>query len=108
MVTGVSSEKSSKYHSERAGKYASKKEAEVATKLWALQRIGAIWNLQEQVHIVLVAGDDQERGVGYIADFVYDDATGHHVLDAKGFQTQIFKIKKRLAWLLHKIKIEEV
>jgi hypothetical protein len=108
FVTGTSSEKSTKYQSERAGKYASKHEADVATKLFALQAAGKIWNLKEQDSIVLVPGDDQVRGIIYRPDFTYDDAEGHHILDAKGVRTPVYQLKKRLAWLLHKIKIEEV
>lgn len=107
-ITGRHEPAPSKFRNERAGKYASKHEADIATRLNALASCGTIWNLQEQKHIELVPGDSQERGVTYIADFVFDDMSGHHVLDAKGVKTQVYKIKKRLAWLLHKIKIEEV
>jgi hypothetical protein len=100
----------SKYHNERAGKYASKHEAEVATKLAALASSGAIVNLQEQYPIVLVDGSARSmRSIVYIADFVYWDPDGRmHVLDAKGMKTQVYKLKKKLALLLHNIEIEEV
>ena len=109
-VTGEAQAKPSKYSNLRTGKYASKKEAAVATKLWALARAGQIQNLEEQVLIELVPGDGKIAGVSYRADFCYDDGTGHHVIDVKGgeFRTAIYKIKKRLAWLLKRILIEEV
>lgn len=99
----------SKYSNERAGKYASKHEADVATKLYALEKSGQIRDLREQDRIVLVPGRDKVAPVIYVADFTYTDSQGvHHVLDAKGFKTQVYKVKKRLAYLLLNITIEEV
>jgi hypothetical protein len=99
----------SKYHNERAGKYASRHEADVATKLNALASCGKILELREQVRIVLVEGKPGIPAVTYIADFTYFDLDGkYHVLDAKGFKTQVYRLKKRLAALLLGIEIEEV
>lgn len=99
---------SSKYKNEKQGKYASIHECEVAGGLAALERAGKIHELREQVRFVLVEGDGIERAVTYIADFTYSDETGFHVLDAKGFKTAVYRLKKRLMWLLLKIRIEEV
>ena|SRR5215469_15993757 len=107
--SAASSSTESKYANQRCGKYASKHEADVATKLRALEGGGKIFELKEQVRIVLVAADDGGRDITYIADFTYYDQDGiYHVLDAKGFKTAVYKLKKRLARLLHKIQIEEV
>lgn len=98
-----------KYSNERAGKYASKHEADVAMKLWALERGGEITGLREQDRITLVPGNGALKPIIYIADFTYrDKADKLHVLDAKGFKTPIYRLKKRLAALLLGIEIEEV
>ena len=98
-----------KYHAERAGRFASKHEADVATKLTALASRGLIRDLQFQVPIVLAHGKGTVRPVKYIADFSYINSAGRkRYLDAKGFRTPVFKLKKRLALLLLGIEIEEV
>lgn len=99
----------SKFGNERAGKYHSKYEAEVAGKLAALERMGKIRDLQEQVRIVLVPGNGRLRPIVYVADFIYFDLEGiKHILDAKGFKTQVYRLKKRMAALLLNVIIEEV
>lgn len=109
-VTGEQVIAPSKYLNERTGKFASKKEAEVATNLCALARAGIITDLEMQVPIVLVPGRDGIHAISYIADFQYRDLDGvKHVVDAKGgkFRTDVYKLKRRLAYLLHGIEIEE-
>jgi hypothetical protein len=99
----------SKYGNEKAGKYDSKYEAEVAGKLAALERCGKIKDLQEQVRIVLVPGNGRLRPIIYVADFTYFDLENvKHILDAKGYKTQIYRLKKRMAALLLGVIIEEV
>ena len=89
--------------------YASKREADVAAKLQPLAERGLIKDYQEQKRITLVPGDGKLRPVVYVADFYYCDPDGTpHVLDAKGFNTQVYRLKKRLAALLLHISIEEV
>lgn len=101
--------KVNKYNAERQGKYASKREAAYAAKLDALQRAGIIRELREQHPIVLVPGDGKLRPIRYIADFTYIDQDGKfHVVDCKGFKTQVYRLKKRMAALLLHIDIEEV
>jgi hypothetical protein len=57
----------------------------------------------------LVPGDGKLRPVIYVADFTYLDQNDQlHVVDAKGFKTPIYRLKKRMAALLLHIKIEEV
>ena len=99
----------SKYGNVRTGKYASKKEANIAAQLAVLFRAGKILDLKEQVHIVLIPGKGKVRGITYVADFVYNDLNGDlHVLDAKGFRTPVYKLKKKMCKLLWDIEIEEV
>ena len=98
-----------KYGNERAGKYASKHEADTAGKLHALAAAGAIHNLEEQKRIVLVPSNGKLRAIVYVADFHYVDKDGkRHVVDAKGFKTQVYRLKKRMAALLLNVTIEEV
>ena len=98
-----------KYSNVRCEGYASIHEAQVAAKLQALHKAGKILNLKEQDRIVLIPGNPPLKPIIYIADFTYDDPDGtHHVLDAKGFKTQIYRLKKRMAALLLNLEIEEV
>jgi Protein of unknown function (DUF1064) len=101
--------KRSKYGAVRTDGYASKREARTAAALHALARAGQIKDLREQVPIVLVPRNGKLRAVTYIADFTYSDPDGiKHYLDAKGFKTPVYRLKKRLAALLLNIEIEEV
>lgn len=109
LVTGEPQKKPPKYNNERAGEFDSKKEAAEAAKLYALERCGQIRNLEFQVPLVLVEGRDGVRSVTWIADFRYEDLDGTvHWMDAKGMKTQVYKIKKRLAYLLCGVIIEEM
>lgn len=111
LVEGTPIPKRHKYNvaaKEKRGKYASKAEADEAAKLSALERGGKIRNLREQVLIELVAGRDGVRGITWIADFVWEDNEGIHYADKKGFRTQVYKLKRRLAYLLKGITIEEI
>jgi hypothetical protein len=101
--------RANKYHAERTSGFASKHEATVAGKLVALERGGKISDLRYQVRLELVAGRDGVRGIVYVADFVWKDTDGHkHIGDAKGYKTATYRLKKRLALLLHGITIEEL
>lgn len=109
FVEGGEAKKDSKYGNERNGKYASKHEADIAGRLAAMERCGAIKNLREQESITLVPSNGKLRPIRYVADFTYEDLHGQkHVVDAKGFKTQIYRLKKRMAALLLGIEIEEV
>jgi hypothetical protein len=108
LIEGRSPAKQSKYRSIRWGKYASKHEAAVAAKLAALASAGKIQNLREQVPIVLVDGKGKIKPIIYIADFTFHDESGYRVLDAKGYKTPVYTLKKKLAALLLNIHIEEV
>lgn len=103
----------SKYRNTRVefnGKrYDSQREANEAAKLQALARAGKIRDYQEQKRIVLVPGNGKLRPIVYVADFYFVDLDGTpHVLDAKGFKTQVYRLKKRLAALMLRIEIEEI
>lgn len=101
--------KKSKYNNVKTDGYDSKKEAKVAKDLQSLERAGNIKNLQEQVPIVLVEGHSGVRGIKYVADFVFEDPDGkEHIMDAKGMKTSVYKLKKKMLFLLHGKTIEEV
>ena len=100
--------KTNKYGAERKNGYASIHEANAAVNYQALARACKIKDYEEQKHIVLVPGDGKLRPIIYIADFYYTDLDGTpHVVDAKGFKTQVYRLKKRMAALLLNITIEE-
>lgn len=89
--------------------YDSVREARAAQKYQILEHAGEIHDLQYQVRIVLVEGRAGVRSIIYWADFAYYDAQNkYHVIDAKGMKTDVYKLKKALAFLLHNITIEEV
>jgi hypothetical protein len=109
LVEGRDAAPANKYGAKREGKYASQHEAQAAIKYQALARAGRIRDYEEQKRITLVPGDGKLRPVVYVADFYYVDLDGNpHVVDAKGFKTQVYRLKKRLAALLLHITIEEV
>ncbi len=100
--------RTNKYGAQRTGRYASKHESEAAAIYHALERRGLIWDLEEQKRILLVEGKGRVRPITYVADFVFTDRIGTHVVDAKGFKTPVYRLKKKLASLLLGIEIEEV
>jgi len=84
-------------------------EANEAAKLQALEKAGKIRELKYQVRITLVPKNPPLRAIVYVADFTYIDLDGNlHVLDAKGFKTQVYRLKKKLAAHMLGIQIEEI
>lgn len=85
-------------------KFDSKREAKRWSELQLLERAGEISNLQRQVPFPLFGRDDPiqtptGRQMRYIADFVYTDnrLSGATVVeDAKGWATDVYKIKKAI------------
>ncbi len=112
FVEGIEAKPLNKYGNKRVefnGRtYDSKREANHAALLQTLERSGMIADLEYQKRIVLVPGDGKLRPVVYVADFFYRDKDGTHVVDCKGFKTQVYRLKKRMAALLLNITIEEV
>ena len=96
----------SKYHSQMI-KYDglvfdSKHEAERWKWLRFMEHSGEIKQLQRQVEFVLQEAFHKNgkryRKISYFADFVYRDVrTGSIIVeDAKGYKTEVYKIKKKL------------
>lgn len=92
----------------------SKKEAERYWVLKMLEDAGDISDLRTQVPFELIPsqrGEDGkviERAITYIADFTYWQDGRFVVEDAKGFRTEVYKIKKKLMLHTHGIRIKEV
>lgn len=62
-----------------------------------------------QTAFVVVPKVGKEREVKYIADFTYRDSEGNFIVeDAKGFRTDVYKIKKKLMLWRFGIEIKEV
>lgn len=107
----------------------SKKEAQRYQELQLLQRSGQIQNLQTQVKYVLIPAQREasfevyksgpnkgrrkpgkllEHECSYIADFCYIRNGETVVEDAKGYRTEVYKIKKKLMLERYGIQIKEV
>lgn len=94
---------------EDAGGYDSKLEMDTATNLHALASSGQIRDLKEKPCFELIPADPPFTACRYFADFSYIDADGTlHVIDSKGVKTQVYLLKKKLMWHVHRIKIEEI
>ena len=107
-----------KYNNVKIDGYDSKKEYRRAKELKLLEKKGIITGLQEQVkyRFYEVQGVRKmlrkkkliERGVYYIADFVYYRDGEYIVEDTKGVRTKEYIIKRKLMLYVHGIKIKEV
>lgn len=90
----------------------------------AMQDEGLISDLQRQVKFVLIPAQREketisargkmkpgrviERELSYIADYVYMKDGEKVVEDAKGYRTEIYRIKKKLLLYFYGIRIREV
>lgn len=88
--------------------FPSQKEAHRYLELKLLERAGVIQDLRLQVPFVLLPKSQYGRAVKYIADFVYTENGRQVVEDAKGYRTDVYKLKKRLMAELLGIEIKEV
>lgn len=85
--------------------FASAKEARRWSELRLLERAGQISGLERQVRYRM-----EVRGVPvttYVADFRYEREGGYVVEDAKGFATDVYKLKKKLMRAVFDIEIQE-
>lgn len=77
-----------------------------------LERAGKIGSLQRQVKFVLIPAQKDEHGkviereLSYVADFTYYEDGKYVVEDCKGYQTDVFKLKKKLMLWVHGIRIK--
>lgn len=108
----------------------SRKEARRYVNLCLLLKAGEITDLQTQVTFNLIPAQYEEcnevytkgihkgekkrgklleRGVDYVADFVFKTKDGKTIVeDVKGYRTKEYKIKKKLMLFIHKIHIREI
>ena len=90
----------------------SKHEYSRLCELKVLQRAGEIKDLQTQVRYKLIPSQKicgkTERGVSYIADFVYWRNDKMICEDAKGHKTDAYIIKRKLMKMVHDIDVVEV
>lgn len=95
-------------------KFDSKKEAKRYQELLLMQRAGLITDLKRQVPFTLVPvfslNKNRYRPLIYIADFVYKENGIEVVEDVKAsktYQTDVYKIKKKLMAYIYGIEIKE-
>lgn len=94
----------------------SQHEADRWIELTLMEKAGEISDLRRQVPFILIpeirnksTGKVVSRATKYIADFVYTDRNGKTVVeDAKGMQTEVYRLKKKLMLWRYGIVIREV
>lgn len=107
----VKTVKANKYRSNktttRGVEFDSKKEAKRWEELQALEQGGKIADLRRQVRISCVV--NLEHVLDYYADFSYFDKEkrAHIHEDAKGYRTEVYKLKKKLVRACTGIEILE-
>lgn len=100
-------------------RFASITEANRYKELTLLQKAGKIENLRLQVPYELIPAQYAEvngkktcieRAVKYIADFMYYDKEKNEwvVEDAKGYKTEVYKLKRKLMLSVYGIQVHEV
>lgn len=103
----------SKYHAKKVKDgdlvFDSRKEYRRWQELLLLEKAGVIRGLRRQVKYELLprVPGKWPRPVAYIADFVYQEGKKEVVEDVKGYRTDVYKLKKRLMWVVHGIEIRE-
>lgn len=102
----MNSGKRSKYGNKKTDGYDSGRESKRAKELCAMELAGEITELDEQVRYALVVG--HTLIAEYVADFVYRRNGKLVVEDAKGVRTPEYKLKKKLMWACHRIRVQEV
>lgn len=91
----------SKYNAKRTNGYDSAHEAQVAGELHMREKAERV-KVLEQVPFPLM-------GCSYVADFVLLYPNGRYeVVDAKGFKTDVYKLKKKMFLELWGVEIQEV
>ena len=91
--------------------FQSQREADYFAELKLRRFAGEVSNLrlQEPFALIVQRPDGQPALVGeWLADFVYQDQAGNHVVDAKGVKTDVYSLKKKIIEACHALTIEEV
>lgn len=99
------SETRSKYNNQKADfrgeSFDSIKERDYYILLLDRERRGEIRDLKRQVSIVIQEAfttpkGEKIRAIVYKADFTYEDDQGLHIVDTKGFKTEVYRLKYKL------------
>lgn len=98
----------SKYHNKKTNGFDSKHEADRYMELALLERAHMISNLKTQVPFEIIPKCGKQRATFYVADFVYSIGDRVIVEDAKGYRTDVYKLKKKLMKWRYNIDIHEV
>lgn len=95
-------------------------------ELKLMERAGEITDLKRQVKFKLLPTEREpvcemssqgkfkkgkiiERGVDYVADFVYKNRLGFEVVeDVKGVRTREYILKRKMMYHFHRIRIQEI
>jgi hypothetical protein len=86
--------------------FASKREAHYYLIYKRFAEVGTIKDLQLQPKFPFIYNG--KKMFTYIADFSYVDGAGTHIIDVKGVETPVFRLKKKLIESQYKIEIEVV
>jgi hypothetical protein len=89
----------------------SQREADYWRGLQARAVNGEITGLRRQVVFPLLCPAMEDRAVmvsSYVADFVYVENGVRHVVDAKGYRTRLYLLKRKWLQLQDGIVVEEV
>ncbi len=91
--------------------FQSQREANYYADLVLRRKAGEITDLrlQEPYALIVQRPNGQPRIVGeWLADFDYRDASGRHIVDAKGVKTALYLLKKKIVEAAHDLTVEEV
>lgn len=107
-----------KYHNKKiffgSVLFDSKKEYNYFWKLKLMEKVGMIKDLKRQVPFELIPthkiNNRTVRKMQYIADFTYITTEDNklHVVDTKGYRTEVYKLKKKLFEYKYNMEIEEI
>ena len=86
--------------------FASKREAYYYRLYSKMQEAGMITELQLQPKFPFIYNNKKQ--FTYIADFSFKDDKGLHIVDVKGVEPPLFRLKKKLIEAQYKIEIEIV
>jgi hypothetical protein len=84
----------------------SKREAYYYQIYSRLEELGEIHNLKLQTSLPFILNG--KKIFTYKPDFEFDDENGHHIVDVKGIETPVFRLKKKLIEAQYSVKIEVV
>ena len=70
-----------------------------------LERAGQIYDLKRQVKFELIPKQNGMRACCYVADFTYYEDGQLVVEDCKGYKTEVFRLKEKLMYWVHGIRI---